>query len=110
MTKPRCTQPVGALIALAVVIIFAIVITACTNDNTEIRANADDTFRYTHWTQESQKGRDSAELHFINESTHETMTWKGDVRDAMVYLEQIDKGKCYKNPVDRDQAVEVPCD
>ena len=66
-------------------------------------------FRYTHWTHHSQKYDDTAELHFINESTHEPMTWKGGIRDAMVYLEQVDKGKCYKNPIDRDQAVEVEC-
>lgn len=83
---------------------------SCVNDNAAIRSTPDDTFRYTHWSQNSMNGIDNAKLHFINEYTNKAMVWKGDVRDAMVYLEQIDKGKCYKNPVSRDQAQEVPCD
>lgn len=95
---------------IATVAVLAAVSFGCSDDNAEIRANSDDTFRYTHWSHRGDKGDDSAELHFINETTHEPMTWKGGVRDAMVYLEQIDKGHCYKHPVDRDAAIEVPCD
>jgi len=86
-----------------------VLMASCADDNDEIRARADDTFRYTHWTHDWTKSTDTAELHFINMETYEPMTWKGDVRDAMVYLEQIDKGKCYKQPVTRDMAQEVDC-
>ena len=81
----------------------------CSEDNEAIRSRADDVYRYTHWSHTSTKQRDTAKLHFWNETTNQAMTWKGDVRDAMVYLEQIDKGRCYLRPVTRDQAEEVPC-
>lgn len=93
------------LLLCAVVVLLG----SCVDDNDEIKANRDDTFRYTHWSHRDSKGRDEAELHFINESTNQAMTWKGDVRDAMVYLEQIDKDRCYKNPLTRDRAVEMEC-
>lgn len=86
-----------------------VLIAGCADDNDEIRARADDTFRYTHWSHDWTKTTDTAQLHFINMETYEPMTWKGDVRDAMVYLEQIDKDKCYKQPVTRDMAKEVDC-
>ena len=94
---------------LASVGVALVLMAGCADDNNEIRARADDTFRYTHWTQHSHKGIDAAELHFVSMETYEPMTWKGDVRDAMVYLEQIDKDKCYKQPVTRDMAQEVDC-
>lgn len=84
-----------------------LVLGACANDNEAIRNAADDKFRYTHFTYE---GESIAELHFINESEDRAVKWAGDVSDAMVYLEQIDKGKCYFNPTKRGQAQEVECE
>lgn len=92
----------------AFVVTFTILV-SCVNDNTEIRAQSETVFRYTHWSHDGVKGTDSADLHFINQTTGEEMTWKGDVRDAMVYLEQIDKGQCYKHPIDKWKAEKVPC-
>lgn len=78
-------------------------------DNEVIRSQPTAIFKYDHFDYVQNKGGDSAHLVFRNMSTGEYMEWRGGVQDAMVYLESLDKGQCYKYPVDRGHAENVPC-
>ena len=94
---------------LAALILGAVGVGACTDDNDEIREAVDVVFRYDNWGHTESKHEDDVELRFTNMETDKRMTWRGGARDALRLLEYLDKGRCYLHPLARELAEMVPC-
>jgi hypothetical protein len=79
------------------------------SDDNDYLYQADDVFQYTHWEQSSMKHEDNVGLWFRSLENNNEYFWRGGTRDALNKLEDIQKGLCYTNPLERDLVQEVPC-